>query len=482
MSRPRYRILRPLSRGGGGRIYLAMDEKLKVFRIVKEICRNGESDWKLKQQQFISEIRVFKELQHPYIPKILDIYTENDSLMLVMERIEGENLKHYIYQKGVADEETVVRWGLELANILSFLHKKNPPILHLDLKPSNVILHASGKLYLVDFGIAFAQKASNRSTIMGTKGFAAPEQFYVDKRLDGRADIYGFGKCLIFCLFGRVNVDLSCEDSEWKKESCVKNVCSETLLHFLQKCIAQDPEDRWQSMDDVEKELESILHFIEDSKDQTARDSLSTVEFFAGNSLEKKPHAFSFFRKKEHKIASFGKRCFLCFFFFLLFLTVGKFGQKINDMEVETSLNYARESLDSEKKVAYYSHALSLSPCKEESYDSLLEDYIESGSFTEEKATDLLNILQESGAFLIVPKENPVLYARFCYAIGLGFYEGIGGIEGKNESRLWFERVMEALSEGEAAETEDTEEDTDIDQCKEEARHMLLSLEDRPSS
>ena len=130
-----------------GRVYLAYDRKLSIERVVKEVRFNGGPDDEKRRQQFVSEMNIIKEIQHPCIPQVVDLFSAGDNLMIVMERIEGKTLKTRIQNQGHIPEAMALDWGVQLARILTYLHGKDPPIFHRDLKPENVILHPSGRLW-----------------------------------------------------------------------------------------------------------------------------------------------------------------------------------------------------------------------------------------------------------------------------------------------------------------------------------------------
>ena len=89
----RYRLIRKIGQGGMGRVYLAYDRKLSIERVVKEVRFNGGPDDEKRRQQFVSEMNIIKEIQHPCIPQVVDLVSAGDNLMIVMERIEGKTLK-----------------------------------------------------------------------------------------------------------------------------------------------------------------------------------------------------------------------------------------------------------------------------------------------------------------------------------------------------------------------------------------------------
>ncbi len=234
----RYRMIEKIGQGGTGNIYLAYDRKLAIERVVKEVRFAGTSDYERKRQQLVSEINIIKELQHPFIPQIIDLFSEGNALMIVMEKIEGKNLKTYIRDRGCVSFDTALDWGIQLARILVYLHGKNPPVYHRDLKPENVILHPSGRLYLIDFGIAGQREVHpGGDEFRGTFGYAAPEQYVSSLMTDGRGDIYSLGRLLSFCLYADPSAVGKLPDAEKKIQQKMDD-----LGNILRKCTEADPE------------------------------------------------------------------------------------------------------------------------------------------------------------------------------------------------------------------------------------------------
>ena len=146
----RYRILDILGRGGMGSVYHAIDESLGVDVAVKEnLFVTAEYE-----QQFRLEAVILASLRHPNLPRVTDHFTiENQGQYLVMDYIEGEDLRNLMTDAPLSEEEAV-RIGVAVCEALAYLHGRHPAILHRDIKPGNVRIAADGHVYLVDFGLA----------------------------------------------------------------------------------------------------------------------------------------------------------------------------------------------------------------------------------------------------------------------------------------------------------------------------------------
>lgn len=204
MLQNKYTVLRELSRGGMGAVYLAQDTKLfNKPCVVKEMLPfyTNDDERRVVERNFEREARTLAALSHPGVPEIYDYFIEDDRYYLVMAFVEGEDLGAILEARGQAfTEEEVIRYGLQLARILAYLAILNPPIIHRDIKPANILLEKStGQVKLVDFGIARSSIRSERldatgSMIMGTRGYAPPEQYSGDTTT--ASDIYALGATL----------------------------------------------------------------------------------------------------------------------------------------------------------------------------------------------------------------------------------------------------------------------------------------------
>jgi len=205
----RYLVRKLLGQGGMGAVYLAEDQQ--VFNrlcVVKEMLPfySTPAEKQQAEQNFEREARLLSSLRNPGIPQIYDYFIESNRYYLVMQWVEGENLEHRIAQQsGPLPEEDVRDYALQLANILVYIAKQNPPVIHRDIKPANIILDDEGKVSLVDFGIAKATTGTGQtggmSIPLGTPGYSPPEQY--SGQVEPRTDVYALGVTLHHLLTGR---------------------------------------------------------------------------------------------------------------------------------------------------------------------------------------------------------------------------------------------------------------------------------------
>ncbi len=185
----RYAIERLLGGGGMGMVYLAHDH-----RLANRPCA--------VKDYFAREADTLAQLKHAAIPAITDRFDDQNRHYLVMEYVEGRNLEEEIAARGgPLPEGLIIDIARQLCDVLAYLHGSTPPVVYRDMKPSNVMLTPKGRVVLVDFGIARLFKSARKGTMIGTLGFAPPEQY--QGVVDPRSDIYSLGATLHYVLTGR---------------------------------------------------------------------------------------------------------------------------------------------------------------------------------------------------------------------------------------------------------------------------------------
>ena len=196
----RYEIIKVLGVGGMGAVYLSQDLR---FTGVKRLCALKEMISttpdphvrRLAVESFKREANLLVELRHPGIPQIYDFFTDSVRSYLAMEYVEGDNLEDVLDgTEGMLKEEVVLDWGIQVCDVLTYLHDQDPPIIFRDIKPSNIMLRGQNKIALIDFGIAKAFEAGQKGTMIGTEGYSPPEQY--KGQAEPRGDIYALGATL----------------------------------------------------------------------------------------------------------------------------------------------------------------------------------------------------------------------------------------------------------------------------------------------
>ena len=198
----RYRLGRVLGEGGMKRVYMAED--LNLNRRQCAVAELIDTSVDPAQQQanrtaFEREADLLAELSNEHVPKIFDRFSEGARHYLVMEYVPGETLEKWLEQRGGRiDQPAALDIGAQILEGLVYLHSYRTPIAYRDLKPDNVIITPEGRVRLIDFGIA-RHFTRAKATVIGTQGYAAPEQY--KGQVDLRSDIYAFGALMHRMLF-----------------------------------------------------------------------------------------------------------------------------------------------------------------------------------------------------------------------------------------------------------------------------------------
>src|SRR4030067_2171870 len=188
----RYRVVKLLGQGGFGAVYRAWDSNLRKPCAVKENLDISPE----AQRQFNREATVLANLSHPNLPRVTDYFTiEDQGQYLVMDFVEGEDLATLIQRAGESPVAQAITWIGQVADAISYLHQRVPPVVHRDIKPANIRVTPEGRAMLVDFGLVKLFDPQMKTTIGAravTPGFAPPEQ-YGQGSTDPRTDIYALG-------------------------------------------------------------------------------------------------------------------------------------------------------------------------------------------------------------------------------------------------------------------------------------------------
>ena len=196
----RYQVVRLVGQGGMSNLYLAYDRKYSNASVVVKEMTASYSDPKEQQMAvdlFHREAKLLASLNHRHIPKVFDYFQFAGKYYLSMEYIDGVDLAVKLEeQNGPLPEKQVLEWGEQIATVLFYLHKHEPPIVFRDVKPSNIMISSQG-VKLIDFGIArhFDQAKKGDTMRIGSPGYAPPEQYAA--QTDPRSDIYAFS--MLFC-------------------------------------------------------------------------------------------------------------------------------------------------------------------------------------------------------------------------------------------------------------------------------------------
>lgn len=276
----KYKILNKIGQGGMSIVYLAMNEKANKQWAIKEMRKEKNKNYEIMKQSLITETNLLKELKHPYLPSIADIIESDDTIIIVMDYVEGRPLSDILTEEGVIEEDKVADYAIQLCDVLDYLHSQNPPIIYRDLKPANIMLRPDGKITLIDFGTArkYNYDSVSDTTCLGTIGYAAPEQFAGEtlRQTDARTDIYNLGATMYHLLTG-VN------PSEPPYELYPIRRWDESLSNGLEKIILRatrkDPDKRFNDC----KEMSYALQHFRDLDDSYIATQKKKIFLFAAS-------------------------------------------------------------------------------------------------------------------------------------------------------------------------------------------------------
>lgn len=443
----KYKILNRIGQGGMSIVYLAMNEKANKQWAVKEVRRDGTRNFEMIRQGLMAETDLLKKLHHPNLPSIVDVIEGDGTFLIVMDYIEGKTLARILMESGAQSQETVTEWARQLCDVLGYLHSRKPPVVYRDMKPSNIMLRPDGRVILIDFGTAreYKEGGSTDTVCLGTRGYAAPEQYGGQGQTDERTDIYSLGATMYHLLTGHNPCEPPYEMypvRHWRK------YLSSGLESIVLKCTQKNPLDRYQSCGELLYDLE---HYQELETEYKKRQSLQWRCFLAAGTAALAAWAgAAWFQSAEKQLTYSTSQWYL----------------EEGDFLAAT---------EPEQAVECYENAVKLNPSSRAGYEALLNFFLwqnnekeESGevffcvfSDAEEKEMrKILGITGDSGRsneeFLRQKEEE---YRKFAYELGLAYFYSYEGTGNKAASRKW----LKIAAEGE---TSDLLHKGDLDRAK----------------
>ena len=403
----KYEILTEIGHGGMSVVYLAMDTHLNKQWAVKEIKKRGKAKTdEIVVNSLLAEANLMKRLDHPSLPRIVDIIDNGITIYVVMDYIEGESLDKILGEFGAQPEELVIGWAKQLCDALSYLHSQKPPIIYRDMKPANVMLKPEGNIKIIDFGIAREYKEQNLSdtTVLGTKGYAPPEQY--NGQTDARSDIYALGMTMHHLLTG---VDPR-KGEVYAPVRVYNPELSEGIELIINKCVQPAAENRYQSCADLLYDLEHPELITKGYKNRQKRKLLM---FIASASLAVLTLCSGFVCRYE--------------------------AIKINNNNYENLISQsAATSL--ENKISSYKKAIDIYPDRIDGYMKMIEAYEDDGKFGKTENDEFLALYNANKDNLDVTSKE---YAELNYKIGMMYFNYYSNDDGSYEFST---RVQKAYS------------------------------------
>ena len=403
----KYEILRKIGQGGMSVVYLAMDTHLNKQWAVKEIRKKGNGkDDVVIVNSLLAEANMMKKLDHPSLPRIVDIIDNGETIFVVMDYIEGESLDKILLEYGPQPEELVIAWAKQLCDVLSYLHSQKPPIIYRDMKPANIMLKPEGNIKIIDFGIAreYKEQSLADTTVLGTKGYAPPEQY--NGQTDARSDIFALGMTMHHLLTG---IDPRGGEKYvpvrmWNPE------LSEGIEIIIDKCVQPAAENRYQNCSDLLYDLEHPDLITKDYK----------------RIQKRKLRAFVISGTLAVALAAAGITCRVT-------------AKTINNNDYENLVSVS-ESTSVDEKIDSYMKAIDIYPEKLDAYEKMLTAYEDDGIFGKKQNDQFLGIYNRNKAEFDTSSKE---YAELNYQIGMMYFNYYTDEDG---SYSFSNRVQKAIS------------------------------------
>lgn len=409
----KYRVLKKCGQGGMSVVYMAMNERANKTWAIKEIRKDGTQNYEVVKQGLIVETDMLKRLNHPHLPSIIDVIDGDGSFLIVMDFIEGKTLSDVLKEYGAQPQESVIDWAKQLCDVLGYLHSRTPAIIYRDMKPSNVMLKPDGNVVLFDFGTAREYKSQNLedTVCLGTRGYAAPEQYGGHGQTDARTDIYCLGATMYHLVTGHNPSEAPYEMypiRHWNP------ALSSGLEAIILKCTQKNPMDRYQSCAEL---LYALEHYWETDASYRKKQVSNFKKFAvpAAMALTFGIGAAAFAGLENHTINS----------------------------SYDSYLNAARNSTTKADEIENYKRAINLDPSRSEGYTGLLQEaFLDDNVLTKEESEELRSVLIEYGngedrnedVFM----ENTEGYEKFAYEAGIAYYYKFEEKSNKKNAKGYF--------------------------------------------
>lgn len=409
----KYKILRKCGQGGMSVVYMAINERANKTWAIKELRKDGTQDYEVVKQGLLVETDMLKRLNHPHLPSIVDVIDGDGSFLVVMDFIEGKTLSSILKEYGAQPQESVIHWAKQLCDVLGYLHSRNPAIIYRDMKPSNVMLKPDGNVVLFDFGTAREYKSQNLedTVCLGTRGYAAPEQYGGHGQTDARTDIYCLGATMYHLLTGHNPGEPPYEMypiRHWNPG------LSAGLEAIILKCTQKNPADRYQSCAEL---LYALDHYWETD---------------------------AAYRKKQvKKLCKFAIPASLAIIFGISSgIFYGMESHTINT-SYHAYLNAARHATGKTDEISNYRKAINLDPYRSEGYEGLLQEaFLDDNVLTGEESEKLRSVLIDYGngkdTNENVFKTNTEGYEKFAYHAGIAYFYKFEEKSNKKNAKGYF--------------------------------------------
>lgn len=437
-------MVRLLGKGGEGEVYLVrhlITEQLRAAKLLGGGMGSQSIGTRLPAAGYAGgnswhEWYMLKQLHHASLPRIIDVLEEEERTWLIMEYIRGEPLIPLIHSEFKANQ--FFSTAEQLAEVLVYLHTRPSPVLHLDIKPNNILIRPDGSLVLIDFGTSIESRYGAAGQYhFGTKGFAAPEQEQENGSADIRSDIYGFGAVMYYYLFGDLPEQGEEKNRKRKKKFERK---SETGL-LAQKIAGMKKKDRSISYWRLSAKR-MLLRCLKLSKEERFQSSMQLL-----HEIRRK--------KRWYCVRKYTVKTLVTFSFFVmvvLFSVRQMTAEYKNNADIKAekyeNLLETSERLGFFEACACYEKAANMEPADfrwaEQFVDRILEDYL--FETEEEKEWNKLFFGTTAAGGRTAKEllaENQKKYGSLAYRIGIAYWYYYEGTGGKYAAYQWFEEALD---------------------------------------
>lgn len=254
-----YEILDKLGEGAGGIVYKAYHKRLRQEVVIKQHRRSAVSLTGSRR-----EVDILKNLHHSYLPQVLDFFEIDGDVYTVMSYVPGKSFVQLLAEGYRFTPKELIRWGMQICSALNYLHSQNPPVIHCDIKPANIMLTPRGDICLIDFNISFY--LGDTAVLGYTNGYTSPEQYIMalshesgqneagDVHIDERTDIYSVGATLYHLAVGQKVGDYR----ERINAEYLAQFTGDSFAQVIERALRIDPAQRYQSAYDMFRALENI--------------------------------------------------------------------------------------------------------------------------------------------------------------------------------------------------------------------------------
>lgn len=425
----KYKVLSVIGQGGMSTVYLAMNERANKPWAIKEVRKDAVADFRVVRQSLITETDLLKELSHPYLPSIVDVIDEEGRFLIVMDYIEGNTLEKALNLMGAQPQEYVIEWGIQLCDVLEYLHTRKPAIIYRDIKPGNIMLRPDGTITLIDFGTAreFKEQKNSDTSYLGTRGYAAPEQFGGMGQTDARTDIYCLGATLYHLVTGH---NPSEPPYEFYPIRYWNQQLSPGLEYIINKCVQSNPDDRYSSCAEVMYDLQ---HYREIDRGY----------------------------KKE---AKFGVGLFSAIAVLALIFGVmaGAFRTKAVELAkhtYSTNITEAKGMVDETSATDLFTKSIVIDPTNPEAYNEMIDYYLMDDVMTPEEDVMIRQALITSVGNTTAEEKlasDKAGYGEVAYKLGVAYFYCYNGEGDKMRASVWFDKAIKtgSLSDSKLARAE----------------------------